>query len=115
MLIDEPELYREADPKMSAAFFKMSRSIRSRSFSRLSRATSAARSDGDGAGLRVIATASRESAELDSVAEEADGERLRAVTADVTREADCARVVKAALGAFGPPDILVNNADRAMK
>ena len=67
------------------------------------------------AGVRVIATASRESAELDSVAAEAGGERLRAVTADVTREADCARVVKAALDAFGPPDILVNNAGRGMK
>jgi transposase InsO family protein len=42
MLIDEPELHREADPKMSAAFFRMSRSIRSRSFSRRSRATSEA-------------------------------------------------------------------------
>ena len=29
MLIDEPELHREAAPKMSAAFFRMSRSIRS--------------------------------------------------------------------------------------
>src|SRR5581483_9248365 len=54
VLIDEPELHREADPKMSAAFFKMSRSIRSRSFSRRSRAFSAARSDGDGAGACVV-------------------------------------------------------------
>lgn len=28
VLIDEPELHREAAPKMSAAFFRMSRSIR---------------------------------------------------------------------------------------
>jgi len=54
MLIDEPELHREADPKMSAAFFRMSRSIRSRSFSRRSRAFSEARSDGDGAGACVV-------------------------------------------------------------
>src|SRR4051795_1829268 len=51
MLIDEPELHREADPKMSAAFFKMSRSIRSRSFLRRRRATSETRSDDDGGGL----------------------------------------------------------------
>src|SRR5579862_396318 len=30
MLIDEPELHRVADPKMSTAFFRISRSIRSR-------------------------------------------------------------------------------------
>src|SRR5438270_2598446 len=54
MLIDEPELHREADPKMSAAFFRMSRSIRSRSFSRRRRATSETRSDGDGAGACVM-------------------------------------------------------------
>jgi len=54
MLIDEPELHREADPKMSAAF-RMSRSIRSRSFSRRKRASSEARSDGDGAGACVAA------------------------------------------------------------
>src|ERR1035437_2879431 len=53
MLIDEPELHREADPKMSAAFFKMSRSMRSRSLSRRRRATSATRSDDDGAGACV--------------------------------------------------------------
>jgi hypothetical protein len=54
MLIDEPELHREADPKMSAAFFKISRSIRSRSFSRRKRATSETRSDGDGAAACVM-------------------------------------------------------------
>src|SRR5205823_13668098 len=54
MLIDEPELHREADPKMSAAFFKISRSIRNRSFSRRRRATSETRSDGDGAGAGVM-------------------------------------------------------------
>jgi hypothetical protein len=54
MLINDPELHQEADPKMSAAFVRMSRSIRSRSFSRLSRAFSEARSDGDGAGACVL-------------------------------------------------------------
>src|SRR6516162_544405 len=54
ILIDEPELHREAAPKMSAAFFRISRSIRSRSFSRRKGAFSAARSDGDGTGTCVI-------------------------------------------------------------
>jgi hypothetical protein len=54
MLIDEPELHREAAPKMSAAFFRISRSIRSRSFSRRKRAFSAARSDGNAAGIYAI-------------------------------------------------------------
>jgi hypothetical protein len=54
MLIDEPELHREADPKMSAAFFKISRSIRSRSFSRRERATLETRSDSDGAAVRMM-------------------------------------------------------------
>ena len=57
MLIDEPELDREVAPKMSAAFFGISRSIRSRLFSRRKRAFSAfsaARSDGDGTGASVI-------------------------------------------------------------
>src|SRR5215469_11958650 len=54
MLIDEPELHREAAPKMSAAFFRISRSIRSRSFSRRKPAFSAARSDGDTTGACVI-------------------------------------------------------------
>src|SRR5215469_10611826 len=54
MLIDEPELHREAAPKMSAAFFRISRSIRSRSFLRRKPAFSAARSDGDRTGACVI-------------------------------------------------------------
>jgi tetratricopeptide (TPR) repeat protein len=54
MLIDEPELHREAAPKMSAAFFRISRSIRSRSFSRRKPAFSAARSAGGATGTCVI-------------------------------------------------------------
>src|SRR5262249_25642799 len=50
MLINEPELHREADPKMSAAFFRMSRSIRSRSFSRRNPAFSPPRSTSARAG-----------------------------------------------------------------
>jgi NAD(P)-dependent dehydrogenase (short-subunit alcohol dehydrogenase family) len=37
------------------------------------------------------------------------------MTADVTREEDCARVMEAALSHFGRLDILVNNAGRGMK
>jgi hypothetical protein len=54
MPIDEPELNREAAPKMSAACFRMSRSIRSCQLSRRSRATSAAKSDGDGDDACVV-------------------------------------------------------------
>ena len=54
MLINEPEFYREAVPKMSATFFNISRSMRSRSFSRRNLAFSEARSDGDGGGACVM-------------------------------------------------------------
>ena len=67
------------------------------------------------AGVRVLATASRESAELDAVAREAGGGRVLPLVADVTRAADCARVVATALEHFGRLDILVNNAGRGMK
>ena len=67
------------------------------------------------AGARVVATASREGAELDALAAQAGSDRLRTVQADVTREADCARVVDLAIDAFGSVDILVNNAGRGMK
>lgn len=67
------------------------------------------------AGARVLATGSREGVELEALAGEAGWERLRTATADVTCEADCARVVQEALGAFGALDILVNNAGRGMK
>ncbi|MGN6118387.1 MAG: SDR family NAD(P)-dependent oxidoreductase [Rhodanobacter sp.] len=67
------------------------------------------------AGVRVVATASRESAELDAVAREAGDGRVLPLVADVTRAADCARVVATALEHFGRLDILVNNAGRGMK
>jgi 3-oxoacyl-[acyl-carrier protein] reductase len=71
------------------------------------------------AGVRVVATASREAAEIQDVANEARricGEsRVVPLLADVTREGDCARSVDAACRHFGRLDVLVNNAGRGMK
>jgi NAD(P)-dependent dehydrogenase (short-subunit alcohol dehydrogenase family) len=71
------------------------------------------------AGVRVVATASREQAEVDAVAKEAleaFGEaRVIPLLADVTRGDDCARSVETALQRFGRLDILLNNAGRGMR
>ncbi|MBZ6383120.1 MULTISPECIES: SDR family NAD(P)-dependent oxidoreductase [Bacteria] len=71
------------------------------------------------AGVRVIATAARELAEVEAVAKEAEREcgddRVRPLLADVTRAADCAAAVREAVARFGRLDILVNNAGRGMK
>jgi 3-oxoacyl-[acyl-carrier protein] reductase len=71
------------------------------------------------AGIRVVATAARERAEIEAVAEEVRqscGEsRVLALVADVTRADDCAEVVDSAVKQFGRLDILVNNAARGMK
>ena len=71
------------------------------------------------AGVRVVATAAREWAEVEQVATEIRGEydeeRVLPLLADVTREADCERVVLAALQHWQRLDILVNNAGRGMK
>ncbi len=67
------------------------------------------------AGAAVVATAARERAEVDHVATEAPAGRIVPVVADVTAEADCARIVATALDRFGRLDILVNNAGRGMK
>lgn len=71
------------------------------------------------AGVRVVATAARELAEVEAVAREAEracgADRVRPLLADVTRAEDCAAVVRAALVRFGRLDILVNNAGRGMK
>ncbi len=72
-----------------------------------------------GAGIRVVATAARERAEVEAVAEEARricGEpRVLPVVADATRPDDCRAVVELATSRFGRLDILVNNAGRGMK
>jgi NAD(P)-dependent dehydrogenase (short-subunit alcohol dehydrogenase family) len=71
------------------------------------------------AGIHVVATAARERAEIEAVAEEVRqscGEsRVLPLVADVTQEDDCAEVVDAAVKRFGRLDILVNNAGRGMK
>jgi NAD(P)-dependent dehydrogenase (short-subunit alcohol dehydrogenase family) len=71
------------------------------------------------AGIHVIATAARERAEVEAVAEEVRhvcGEsRVLPFIADVTQESDCAQIVDTAVKRFGRLDILVNNAGRGMK
>ena len=67
------------------------------------------------AGIRVVATAARERAEIESIAAQAGESMVLPVLADVTREVDAERVVAAALERFGRLDILVNNAGRGMR
>ena len=65
------------------------------------------------AGVRVIATAARELAEVEAVAKEAEREcgddRVRPLLADVTRAADCAAAVREAVARFGRLDIIDTN------
>jgi 3-oxoacyl-[acyl-carrier protein] reductase len=68
-----------------------------------------------GAGCQVVAIAARAAAEVEAVAAAAGGGRVCALTADVTKEEDCQRVVATALDRFGRLDVLVNNAGRGMK
>ncbi len=67
------------------------------------------------AGVRVLATAARERAELDALLAECPPGMIVPMLADVTREADSQRVVAHALQRFGRLDILINNAGRGMK
>src|ERR1700689_2086840 len=67
------------------------------------------------AGAAVVATASREPGEIESLSAAAPQGRILPVIADVTREDDCARAVATALKRFGRLDIFVNNAGRGMK
>ena len=71
------------------------------------------------AGASVIATASHERQEIETVAREAEqncGEqRVLPVLADVTRADECSALVETALKRFGRVDVLVNNAGRGMK
>ena len=71
------------------------------------------------AGIRVMATAARESSELELLAakarREAGQDRVATLIADVTRPEDCERVVASTLDRWGRLDILVNNAGRGMK
>lgn len=71
------------------------------------------------AGASVVATAARERAEIAAVAAQANAatgrESVVPLRADVTAEADAARIVETALARFGRLDVLVNNAGRGMK
>lgn len=67
------------------------------------------------AGIRVVATAARERAEVEAVGSEAPEGRVLPLLADVTRETDAQRIVTSALERFGRLDILVNNAGRGMR
>jgi NAD(P)-dependent dehydrogenase (short-subunit alcohol dehydrogenase family) len=71
------------------------------------------------AGTSVVISAARETDQLKQVADainQALGvRRVLALQADVADEADCQRLVEAAVAAFGSLHILVNNAGRGMK
>jgi len=71
------------------------------------------------AGASVVVSAARQSDEVRAVADAINAElgarRVLALQADVTREADCRRLVDEAIAAFGGLHILVNNAGRGMK
>jgi NAD(P)-dependent dehydrogenase (short-subunit alcohol dehydrogenase family) len=67
------------------------------------------------AGCRVVITAARQSHEIAAVAAEAGTGRILALTADVTSQDDCARVIETTLSKLGRLDILVNNAGRGMR
>jgi len=67
------------------------------------------------AGAAVLATASREPGEIESLSAAAPQGRILPVIADVTSEEDCARAVATTLERFGRLDILINNAGRGMK
>ena len=67
------------------------------------------------AGIRVVATAARESAEIEALAAEAGIGMIQPLLADVASEADAQRCVATALDRYGRLDILVNNAGRGMK
>jgi NAD(P)-dependent dehydrogenase (short-subunit alcohol dehydrogenase family) len=71
------------------------------------------------AGASIVATAARERHEVEAVAAAArtatGHDCVVALVADVTREADCRRVVDTALQRFGALHLVVNNAGRGMK
>ncbi|ANF32164.1 short-chain dehydrogenase [Leifsonia xyli] len=71
------------------------------------------------AGANVVISAARQAEEIRRVADAINTDlgaaRVLALQADVTREADCRRLVDEAVTAFGGLHILVNNAGRGMK
>lgn len=67
------------------------------------------------AGARVVATAARSRAEIESLSRELGEDRVLALVSDVTMPGDCEEVAVAARRRFGRLDILVNNAGRGMR
>jgi NAD(P)-dependent dehydrogenase (short-subunit alcohol dehydrogenase family) len=68
------------------------------------------------AGAKVVVTAARGGAEVTQAASEMGSpDRVIAIQADVTKEADCKRVVEEAKKRFGGLHILVNNAGRGYR
>jgi len=67
------------------------------------------------AGACVVITAGRSREEIEGVAREAEPGRILPLAADVSDEAECARVVAEAAERLGRVDILVNNAGRGMR
>ncbi|ALK95082.1 short-chain dehydrogenase [Massilia sp. WF1] len=71
------------------------------------------------AGASVVISAARQTDEVRRVADDINAvlgaRRVLALQADVTREADCRRLVDEAIAAFDGLHILVNNAGRGMK
>jgi len=71
------------------------------------------------AGASVVISANRQADEIRTVADDINATvgstRVLALRADVTREADCQRLVDETIAAFGGLHILVNNAGRGMK
>ncbi|MBO0793184.1 MAG: SDR family oxidoreductase [Ktedonobacteraceae bacterium] len=66
-------------------------------------------------GAKVAATAAREQAELDQLAQQNGSEQVLTLLADVTNPEACEQVVDQTIQRFGHVDILVNNAGRGMK
>ncbi len=65
------------------------------------------------AGAHVIAVAARRRDEVDAVA--AQARKIVPMVADVSRDADCERVISEATKTFGGLHILINNAARGMR
>jgi 3-oxoacyl-[acyl-carrier protein] reductase len=67
------------------------------------------------AGARVAITCARSNEEIEAVAREAEPGCILPLLADVSDEAECARIVAEARERLGKVDILVNNAGRGMR
>ncbi|HUI44503.1 MAG TPA: SDR family oxidoreductase [Nitrospirota bacterium] len=66
-------------------------------------------------GCRVVVTAARERAEIDSFVSAWGREKALSLLADVTESRACEGVISETISRFGRIDVLVNNAGRGMK